>query len=179
MSKKMHDIISPKHRAAKAVVLEKKVGRRPTGVKKRKTTLKPEVLAEAKKEFLERKEGRFPLKEIVAGAVVLALLLGAYGFLKLPKATVQMWPVMETVTLQEKVLASTSKQEPVALESTIPAPYPEVRVPYQNKKAPGKMWQVKKTVTLKKKVFAGPKKRERLGLEQPIPPNSLGKMGRY
>jgi len=122
----MHDIISPKHRAAKAVVLEKKVGRRSTGVKKRKTTLKPEVLAEAKKEFLERKEGRFPLKEIVAGAVVLALLLGAYGFLKLPKATVQMWPVMETVTLQEKVLASTSKQEPGALESTIPAHYLEV-----------------------------------------------------
>ena len=37
-----------------------------------------------------------------------------------------MWPVMETVTLQEKVLASTSKQEPGALESTIPAHYLEV-----------------------------------------------------
>src|SRR3989344_972086 len=101
MSKKMHDILPPKL----AHKLEDTIKELDGGNKKNKSEHE-EAKSQATKH--RNKLKRFPLWEILVGGGVIVVLLCTYGFLKLPKADIQIWPNMDTLTLSEKITADKS-----------------------------------------------------------------------
>lgn len=73
------------------------------------------------------KKSRFPLKGFLVGIGLLGLALCVYGYIKLPKADIEIWPKMDTLTLSQKVTADTSVTAEDSLNNMIPAKYIEVR----------------------------------------------------
>ncbi len=73
------------------------------------------------------KKSRFPLREILIGGGVIIILLSIYAYIKLPKADIQIWPKMDTLTLQEKITADKSIDLPDLVNKIIPAQYMEVQ----------------------------------------------------
>ena len=124
MSKKMHDILPPKlarkvEDTVRSLDFNGKKSVRKPAIKK------PAPVAAAKKPA--RVKAGFPLKELVVGVLVIAFLLGAYGVTKLPKAHVQIWPKLETITLSEKITADKSAVAADPLQNRIPLRVVEVQ----------------------------------------------------
>jgi hypothetical protein len=74
----------------------------------------------------ESRVRRFPLRELVAGVVAVVFLVGIFAFLKLPKADIEIWPKTDTLTLSEKVTATTLATAQDAANNIIPAQYVEL-----------------------------------------------------
>jgi hypothetical protein len=70
---------------------------------------------------------RFPVKEVVLGVLIVVALLGVWGYIKLPKADVQIWPSTAVANFSEKVAAKTSVKSSDASSLVIPAQYVEVQ----------------------------------------------------
>ncbi len=96
----------------------------PKLVKKRKIASKvvPVVKIESKPSTPER---RFPLIELMMGGGVVVLLLGIYFFNTLPKADIQIWPKIDTISFQEKITASKKFNTVDIAKKIIPAMYVE------------------------------------------------------
>lgn len=125
MAKKIYDILPPKlaHKkkiaATKQAVIAGKVDieRKPRKQKKEIETTVPSSVTHERK--------RSPLREIMAGSAVILLLLSIYLYNKLPKADVQIWPVMEQFSSQEKMTADKSVLAVDVSKKVIPAQYME------------------------------------------------------
>lgn len=73
------------------------------------------------------KKGRFPLAEILVGVVVIGALFGVYAYIKLPKADIEIWPKVDTLTLAEKITVDTAQVLPNTTAHTIPGRYVELQ----------------------------------------------------
>lgn len=137
MAKKMHDILPPRAKRKVAKVpkeLEKDIKSLRSSMQntaKEGPKVKYEPLAPVKDVPLQplptiKKEKRFPLREILVGGAVVVFLLCIYGFVKLPKAEIQIWPKTETITLNEVLVADASATG-ISLDlKSIPAQYVEI-----------------------------------------------------
>jgi len=112
MAKKIFDIVPPKPGRN----VENTVKDFTKDIKKKKPAT----------EVFYKKERRFPLKGVLVGAAVLIILLCVYGYIKLPKADVRIWPKMETVNLSEKITADTLVKIVDIDSNSIPAQYMEI-----------------------------------------------------
>jgi len=113
MTKKIYDVKPP--RVAKKT--ERDIKEFLSTDKKKKTVTRP---------VRHKQEKHFPWKIFsVAGAGVLVLLCG-FLYFKLQKATVEIWPNVETLSYTETVVADKAAQVVSLNESTIPAKYIEV-----------------------------------------------------
>lgn len=139
MSKKMHDILPPgkvksTEAAAKALFLDgKKNSRRPraaTAISQKTVRAKAEAARVAASPIVKspkvKKQRKFPLKELLAGGAVIVFLSGAYAFIKLPKADIQIRPNLETITLQETIVADKAVSAINLAAKSIPAQYVEI-----------------------------------------------------
>ena len=132
MAKKMHDILPPK--------LARKVENTIKELDGAKKKRKPPVRKETKPQELKKSAvvsaptpaprkpattKRFPLAEILIGSGVIVLILCVWGFLKLPKADVQIWPKTDTLTLSEKVTVNKAVAEINVASKVIPGQYVE------------------------------------------------------
>ena len=68
---------------------------------------------------------RFPLREVLIGGGVIAVLLAVYFVLKLPKAKVQILPKTDTLTLEARITVDKSVDSIDASKKIIPARYIE------------------------------------------------------
>ena len=133
MAKKIYDILPPKlaNKKKSAVAKQAVVGKvdmerkpkRPSAVAERarqkrgvETIIPPSIV---------RGKRRAPLREIMAGSAVILLLLSIYLYNKLPKADIQIWPVMEQFSLQEKITADKTVLALDVSRKVIPAQYME------------------------------------------------------
>ena len=112
MSKKIYDILPPKmiHKvedATKSLSLGKKSKKR------------------SKKNSHQQSVKKFPLKEVLVGGSIIVFLLGIYFYNKLPKADIQVWPTLDTLTLQETIVADKNIDEVNLSGKLIPAQYIE------------------------------------------------------
>jgi len=113
MSKKIYDILPPKL------------------VHKVENTLKNLGGAAKKKKSRHRavqnqyKEKHFPLKEILVGGLIIVFLLGIYFYNNLQKSDIQIWPKLDTLTLQEKIIADKMVDTVDLSKKIIPAQYRE------------------------------------------------------
>ena len=123
MSKKMFDIMPPKmahkSKALPGAALHKKTRRKET------KEVKEPIMPGKSHHVPPKQEKRFPLKELVIGGVVIVLLLAFYGITKLPKADIQIFPKLDTLTLSEKIVADKSVTAVNMASKTIPAQYLE------------------------------------------------------
>ncbi|MBX4200549.1 hypothetical protein KW786_00285 [Candidatus Parcubacteria bacterium] len=134
MAKKLYDIVPPGARKKAntvkeiAAVKEVKKKRAPRSVKSVKPSVLPPVPPTGPSMMpppLPPKRG-FPVKEVVAGVLVIAALACVYGYIKLPKADIDLWPSTAALTLSEKVTANTSTKTVDDSSKLIPAQYIEV-----------------------------------------------------
>src|SRR3989344_8717825 len=112
MSKKIYDILPPKmiHKvedATKSLSLGKKSKKR------------------SKKNSHQQSVKKFPVKEVLVGGVIIVLLLGVYLYNKLPKADIWVSPRLETINLEEKIIADKDVDEVSLSKRVIPAQYIE------------------------------------------------------
>jgi len=70
-----------------------------------------------------REERFFPWRKVAIGAGVIVVLACVYLFFKLPKANVEIWPKVETLSFEETVTADTSADEIDFASNIIPAKY--------------------------------------------------------
>ncbi len=138
MAKKIYDIVPPsvvarkkastvKAAAAAAPVKKKRAPRAVKAVKSAAMppTPPPSVRASSMMPPMPPKR-RFPLKEVIAGALVVVALICVYGYIKLPKADIQIWPNTTPLTLSEKVTANTTAKTVDDSTKVIPVQYVEV-----------------------------------------------------
>ncbi len=74
-----------------------------------------------------KKERHIPLKEVFVGGTIIIFLFGIYLYNNLPKADIEIWPKIDTLTLQEKITADKSVNSLDLLNKVIPAQYVEVQ----------------------------------------------------
>ena len=126
--KKIYDILPPKvaHKVEHVIKdLEKGKNKvlRSTEIPVKKTIKKAQkqieraVTAAGGKKSAVR---RFPVKEVVIGGVIIGVLFGFWAVAKLPKADVNIWPVMETLTLEDTLTASAATAAADSSKKTIP-----------------------------------------------------------
>ena len=120
MPKKIYDILPPKlanktENTAKSFATHEKSH----GQQKLKKPKKSSPI------ILDKKDKRFPLKEILIGGGVILILLSIYLYNKLPKAQIQILPRMEQVSQEEKIVADKSIGEVDIIKKVIPAYYAE------------------------------------------------------
>lgn len=113
MPRKIYDIKPPK--IAKKVDKEIKelLGREP------KTTV-------TKRQSRSKKEKKFTWVPVFSTAVVLALVVFVYLFFKLPKATIEIWPNVETLSFQKTITINKAIDTVDSTLSIIPAKYFEI-----------------------------------------------------
>ncbi|MBI3631413.1 MAG: hypothetical protein HY219_00920 [Candidatus Staskawiczbacteria bacterium] len=75
------------------------------------------------KETDSKKKRQFPLKEVLAGAGVLLLVLCGFLYFKLQKASVEIWPKTEVLNFKEQVMADGSVDAVNLSSKIIPAQY--------------------------------------------------------
>ncbi len=114
----MHDILSPKAKR-KIDSTVKEIVKDLSVVSRKKRTVHKKIVQES----IVKKEKSFPLKEIVIGGAVVVLLLAWYGITKLPKADIQIWPKIDTLTLSQKITADKSVTVIDISRGIIPATY--------------------------------------------------------
>lgn len=110
MAKKIYDIKPPKT------------------AKKTKDDIKPFVAAgkkKASKDSCQRKEKKFPLKNVLMGAGVLVAVIAVYLFFKLPKADIQIWPKTDVLSYQQTITADKTASLNDLTNNVIPAQYLE------------------------------------------------------
>ncbi|MDO8529835.1 MAG: hypothetical protein Q7S10_00265 [bacterium] len=135
MAKKIYDIMPPKvaNKLENTIRDSDKKAKKaaPRGRKKAiaAAPLVAPVIRQAKAKpapiYTEEKEKHFPLKEVlIGGAIVLVLLIG-YSITRLPKVDIQISPAMETLSLEETILANKTVTAVNTSRKTIPAVYME------------------------------------------------------
>lgn len=112
MSKKIYDILPPKIVPKVKDSVESLSGKNKVGTIQEKTSD-------------QTNKKHFPLKEILAGGFIIVFLLGIYFYNKLPKAEIQIWPKLDTITLQEKIIADKTVNAVDLSKKFIPAQYIE------------------------------------------------------
>src|SRR3989344_2935437 len=112
MAKKIYDILPPKT----VNKIENSMGSLP---------IKSKVKRSRKKIESQKVEKKFPLKEVLVGSVIIIFLLGIYFYNRLPKAEIEVWPRLDTVTLQEKIIADKNVDVLNLSQKVIPAQYIE------------------------------------------------------
>lgn len=116
MAKKIYDIKPPKVAAS----IERSVA-----APRKKRVVKKAVAAPVVEKVVVpaayEPERRFPLREVVIGGVVIALLLGIYGYSSLGSATVSVAPNTEVLSFTEKITADKSYDNVNLLKKIIPA----------------------------------------------------------
>jgi len=70
-----------------------------------------------------KKKGRFPMREILIGCLIIAILLGIYFFNKLPKAKIEIFPKLDQVVLEDKITADKSVDQVDVKNKLIPLEY--------------------------------------------------------
>ncbi len=119
MAKKIYDIRPPKvDEATQETVV-------PLNIKeKKKKTVKSEPTIKTNKKVSSTKKKSFLQWSLIGGGVII-LVLALYFYRTLPKADVQIWPKVSTITLSEKITADTSKSILDITGKIIPAKYVE------------------------------------------------------
>jgi len=125
MGKKIYDVLPPKvgHK-----VKNDKKNQADLDINK-KIKVKHHLPIESKKvehkkeehKELKKRVRKFPTKEIVIGSLIIVFLCGIYLYKKLPKAEIQIWPTLEEVSFQEKILADKSVSIINLFQKVIPA----------------------------------------------------------
>ena len=116
--KKVYDILPPNV----ANKLENTIKSIDEGEKKKKEKInykKPVVSVDKKR--------RFPLWEIFVGGFVIIILICVYFYNTLPEVNIQIWPKLETLTLQESITADKLVGEVDLQKKVIPAKYIEIQ----------------------------------------------------
>jgi len=130
MPKKIYDIVPPKAKMGNAIkTLDGKN-------KVRKTRKKPisdfpvpqPIMQPVVPPIAQYGKKRFPLREVLAGGAIITFLFGIYLYNKLPKADVEIWPKMDTLTFQEKITADASVDLVNLDDKVIPAQYLEEQI---------------------------------------------------
>lgn len=88
-------------------------------------SLENKIKSSRKKINNQTSEKKFPLKEVLAGGLIIVFLLGIYFYNKLPKADIQIWPRLDVLTLQEKIIADKTVNVIDLSQKIIPAQYIE------------------------------------------------------
>src|SRR5688500_10766213 len=103
MPRKIYDVVPPKV-ANKLENTVKSLGAKKP--RKKRTVKQPAVVARAVKAqaAIKRQSGAKWKIVALAGALMI-VAAGIYAFVKLPKAMVEIYPAMETVTLDENITA--------------------------------------------------------------------------
>ena len=73
----------------------------------------------------KKKVKGFPVKEILVGVLVIFFLFSIYLYNKLPRVEVQIWPKLENLTFQEKIMANKTVFNIDLFQKIIPANYVE------------------------------------------------------
>jgi hypothetical protein len=120
MAKKMYDILPPKEakklaHAIKALGEEDKKERKEKSIPHKKP-----ALATRKK-----KERRFPLRELIIGGIIILLIIGAYLYVSLAKAEINVYPKLDAFNFSEKVVSDKSVNVVDMAKKIIPAQYVE------------------------------------------------------
>ena len=106
MSKKIYDIKPPKvaHKVEKE--LKEFLGQEKT-----------------KKPVRRKKEKKSIWLPVSAGALIVVVLIGVYLFFKLPKATITIWPKLDTLSFQQTIVADKTADLVDIANSIVPAQY--------------------------------------------------------
>jgi len=93
-----------------------------------KEAKKPKVVRHTASNVVSRhkKESRFPWKPVIAICGVGILVLCGFLYFKLQKATVEIWPNVETLNFSQKIVADKSANDISLTDDVIPAKYVEV-----------------------------------------------------
>ena len=126
MSKKIYDILPPKLANKVEDTIKVLDGATKPKRQRRKKVEKPLSVQAPALDKAVKKEKRFPVTELLVGCGIIVLLLCAYGFMKLPKADIEIWPKVNALTLSEKITADTKVTTPDLAHNIIPAHYVEV-----------------------------------------------------
>jgi len=105
MAKKIYDIKPPK-------IAKKNAG-------------KVTIAKKHSKETNKRKEKKFPLRNVLAGAGILIVLAAVYLFFKLPKADIQIWPKTDVLSFQQTITVDNTASSNDLINKVIPAQYLE------------------------------------------------------
>lgn len=121
MAKKIYDIMPPKvaQKLQAAVKNLEKAPKRRRAPKKSPAVLAVEKLQQKAPISLQKRG--FPKKEVLIGGGVVALLLAVYLYGGLARATVEISPVTQTLSFQEKISVDTSYENVNLLKKIIPA----------------------------------------------------------
>ncbi len=122
MSKKIYDILPPKLANKKKNAIKK-------ADESKNDFIDPIIRSKKQKSesvahpFIEKK--RVPLREILVGGAVILLLFSIFLYNKLPRADIQIWPIMTQFYLQEKIAADVSVNATDVSRKVFPAQYIE------------------------------------------------------
>ena len=119
MAKKIYDIKPPKI----AKKTEDDIKSFVAGDKK--NAGKAEAGKKRQKDNRRGKERKFPLKNVLAGAGVLVVIIAVYLFFKLPKADIQIWPKTDVLSFQQTITADKTADLNDLTNKVIPAQYLE------------------------------------------------------
>ena len=122
MAKKIYDIVPPKEVPKKSAPVVLASGEKIPKPKRTRTKVaKAAPVAVITPVVEPKKDKKFPLKELLIAVAIVVVLLGAYAYIKLQKADVQIWPTTQTINLQPTITADTSTASPDVDLATIPA----------------------------------------------------------
>ena len=79
--------------------------------------------AEKKPKTRAKNEKFFPWRKVAMGGGIVVVLVAAYLFFKLPKADIEIWPKVETLSFEQTITADKSADEVDLLSNIIPAQY--------------------------------------------------------
>ena len=121
MAKKIYDVVPPKvaNKIENTVrdlsvvksIRKKRVAKTVKPIKKGLQTPPPQVLLPQRS---------FPKREVFIGLFILSLLVGVYFLGKLPKAEIEISPALETISIEDKILADKSVSEIDLAKKIIP-----------------------------------------------------------
>ena len=79
--------------------------------------------AEKKRQTRAKEERFFPWRKVAAGAGVVVVLTAIYLFFKLPRANIEIWPKVETLSFEQTITADKSADAVDLSSNIIPAEY--------------------------------------------------------